>query len=366
MSISERAGLDAERIRTIQTRLIDWYLKNHRKLPWRETGDPYRIWVSEVMLQQTRVSTVLPYYRSFLKRFPTTEELASADLQTVLKIWEGMGYYARARNLHRAARQVVQEYGGTIPGDPELFGKLPGVGEYIASAVLSIAFDLPFAVVDGNVKRVLSRLFGIEEPVNQSSSYKRFKATAQVLLMSKRPGTFNQAVMELGAMICKPRQPICDACPLSSACTAYQQNRVDQYPKRIQRPKTPEYRMAVGIVNKDGRLLITQRKPDGLLGGLWEFPGGRINEENTAEEACVKRVKEAVNLTIEVQEHMIRVRHAYTHFKIVMDVFRCRYAGGRVKLSSAVGYRWILPKEIDAYPFHRANHKFIRLLRPSM
>jgi A/G-specific adenine glycosylase len=293
------------------------------------------------------------------------EKLASADLQTVLKTWEGMGYYARARNLHRAARQVVKDFSGTIPSDPEVFRKLPGVGEYIASAVLSIAFDRAFAVVDGNVKRVLSRMFAIEAPVNQSSSYNIFKETSQALLIPEKPGTYNQAVMELGAMICKPRQPACDACPLPSVCSAYQQNRVDQYPKRIRRSKTPEYRMVVGIVHKNGRLLITQRKPDGLLGGLWEFPGGRIIEEKTVEEACVKRVKEAVNLTVEVQEHLIRVRHAYTHFKIAMEVFRCRYTSGRVKLSSAVDFRWVRPEEIDAYPLHRANHKFIHLLRPS-
>ncbi len=358
-------NVDTKRIRYIRAQLVEWYLKHHRKLPWRETGDPYRIWVSEVMLQQTQVNTVLPYYGRFLKRFPTVKKLAAADLQTVLKTWEGMGYYARARNLHRSARLVVEDHKGVIPSDPEGFRKLPGVGEYIASAVLSIAFDQPFAVVDGNVKRVLSRLFTIDAPVNDSSSYKQFKDTAQGLLFSEEPGMFNQAMMELGALICKPRHPVCDPCPLASVCNAYGQSKVDQYPKRIRRPKTPEYRLAVGVVYKNGCVLITRRKPDGLLGGLWEFPTGEIKKEKSAEAACVKRVQEEVNLTVEICEHLTRVRHAYTHFKIIMDVFRCRYVSGRVKLKSAVDFRWIRLDKIDTYPFHRAHHKFMHLLRPS-
>ncbi len=357
--------MDAGRNRCIQSRLVAWYLENHRKLPWRETRDPYRIWVSEAMLQQTQVNTVLPYYRRFLKRFPNLKELASADLETVLKTWEGLGYYARARNLHRAAQTVVQHHNGVVPNDPEIFRKLPGVGEYIASAVLSIAFDQPHAVVDGNVKRVLSRLFTIDAPVNQSSSYSLFKDAARALLTLEKPGTFNQAMMELGAMICRPRHPKCEQCPLPTACSAYQQKKADRYPKRISRPKTPQYHLAVGVVYKNGRVLITQRKPKGLLGGLWEFPGGEINEKETAEAACVKRIKEEVNLTVDIEEHLARVRHAYTHFKIIMDIFRCRYVAGRVRLNDAVNFRWVHPKMIHTHPFHKAIHKFMHLVHPS-
>ena len=355
--------LDSAYIETIRKYLLKWYQNHHRKLPWRETDNPYRIWVSEVMLQQTQVNTVLPYYIKFLKGFPTVQKLAAADLQTVLKAWEGLGYYARARNLHRAAQKVVQDCGGIIPEDPEVFRKLPGVGEYIASAVLSIAFIRPHAVVDGNVKRALSRLFIIDEPVNKSSSFRLFKDVTRKLLVVEDPGTFNQALMELGAVVCKPQNPLCDRCPIASVCKAFRLKKTAQYPKRLKKQAVPTYHLAVGVIYKNGRVLITQRKPDGLLGGLWEFTGGEIKEEQSPEAACVDRIKEAVNLTVAVQEYLTRVKHAYTHFKITMDVFSCRYVAGRVKLNPAVGFQWIRPKDIDTYPFHKANHKFFKLLK---
>ncbi|MGD9240164.1 MAG: A/G-specific adenine glycosylase, partial [Desulfobacterales bacterium] len=250
----------------LRKQLIKWYLANHRDLPWRRTKNSYRIWVSEVMLQQTQVNTVLNYYRRFLKTFPNIKALAGADLQAILKAWEGMGYYARARNLHRAAQAVVQDHGGRIPNTWEAFHNLPGVGDYIAAAVLSMAFDQPHAVVDGNVKRVLARLYKIHAPVNQAGSQNRFKEAADKLLDAQQPGIFNQAVMELGALICKPRNPCCDACPLNPFCRAYTTNQVASFPKRQLSKATPQYHIAVGVVFKNDRVLITQRKAEGLLG----------------------------------------------------------------------------------------------------
>ncbi|MDX1708054.1 MAG: A/G-specific adenine glycosylase, partial [Desulfobacterales bacterium] len=209
----------------LQKRLIHWYQTNQRDLPWRRSNNPYHIWVSEVMLQQTQVNTVLEYYRRFIKTFTSVTRLAQADEQSVLKLWEGLGYYARARNLHRAAKSVVQQHGGKIPDTWDAFYSLPGVGDYIAAAVLSIAFDRPYAVVDGNVKRVLSRLHKIKNPVNQPSSNSRFAKAADRLLDERQPGTFNQAVMELGALVCIPRKPLCPKCPVRNWCRAYQTNR---------------------------------------------------------------------------------------------------------------------------------------------
>jgi A/G-specific adenine glycosylase len=314
------------------------------------------------MLQQTQVNTVLPYYRKFLELFPGLERLAAADLQTVLKAWEGMGYYARARNLHQAAKTLVKEHGGNIPADPAGFRRLPGVGDYIASAVLSIAFNQGHAVVDGNVKRVLSRLLTIGAPVNKSVSYKVYKNAAQELLDPQMPGIFNQALMELGAVICKPKLPECGRCPIQSNCLAFRQQNVDAYPKRVKTKPTPEYHLAVGIVHKRDRVLITRRKAEGLLGGLWEFPGGKIQKNETAEAACIREIKEEVNLSVQITAFLTRVKHAYTHFRIVMDVFRCKYISGTVKLNGAVDFRWIRPKDIDRFPFPKANHKFIPLL----
>jgi len=348
---------------TTRNMLIQWYRRHHRQLPWRETNDPYQIWVSEVMLQQTQIKTVLPYYQKFLRNFPNVKTLAKSNLQQVLKVWEGMGYYARARNIHRAAKIILEQYAQKFPDSWETLRELPGVGDYIAAAVLSIAFNQPYAVVDGNVKRVLARLYLITEPANKSSSYKTFKQTADGLLDHRYPGIFNQALMELGATVCTPKNPDCESCPIRSRCRADKTGLAHQFPKRIKTPKTPVHHIAVGVVYKNNHMLITRRKSEGLLGGLWEFPGGKIAKHERPEKACEREIKEEVNLNVAVTGHIAQVKHAYTHFKIVMDVFSCRYVSGEVKLKGPVDFRWITFHEIDQYPFPKANHKFMHLLR---
>jgi len=351
-------------IPVLRQRLVRWYHKNQRQLPWRQTSDPFCIWVSEVMLQQTQVKTVVPYYLKFLERFPDIASLAEADLQDVLKTWEGLGYYARARNLQRAAKIVLERYGGEVPAARQEFRKLPGVGPYIASAVLSIAYGLPYAVVDGNVKRVLSRLYLIDLPVNKTATLKTFEQVATKLLHTRRPGIFNQAIMELGAVVCRALNPLCNTCPLIESCRAYNSQQVACYPKRIRKKPVPTYHIAVGVVYKKDRVLITRRKSEGLLGGLWEFPGGKVGDKENAQQTCIREIKEEVNLIVEIDSFITRVRHAYTHFKVVIDVFRCRYVSGRVRLKGPVDYRWIRRSEIDAYPFPKANLKFVPLLEP--
>ena len=341
---------------------MKWYQANQRDLPWRRSNVPYHVWVSEVMLQQTQVKTVLGYYRRFLTKFPDIQHLAAADLEAVLKAWEGLGYYARARNLHRAAQTVMQDHGGQIPNQWETFHKLPGVGDYIAAAVLSIAFNQPYAVIDGNVKRVLARLHKIHAPVNQANFNKQYKNAAARLLDSRQPGAFNQAMMELGALICRPRSPMCDACPLIRYCRAYRARQVAEFPKRQKLRATPQYHIAVGVVFKKERVLITRRKADGLLGGLWEFPGGKIKDGESAQAACIREIKEEVNLDVNIERHLAQVKHAYTHFRIVMEVFCCNYVSGRVYLRGPADFRWIRLNEYRRYPFPKANHKFIPLL----
>jgi A/G-specific adenine glycosylase len=350
-------------IQSLRQSLISWYLANHRDLPWRKTTNPYHIWVSEVMLQQTQVNTVLPYYRMFLQRFASLGRLARADLQDVLKVWEGLGYYARARNLHRAAGIILNHHHGIMPDEWEGFRKLPGVGDYIAAAVLSIAFGKPYPVVDGNVKRVLARLLLVEEPVNKSTSIKIFKEAAGRLLFAQDPGSFNQAMMELGAMVCRPQQPLCSACPIQRMCLAYGTGRVGEYPKKLKKSPTPQFKIAVGVVFKNGRVLITRRKPEGLLGGLWEFPGGKIQNNEKAKDACIRELREETNLSVAVDTHLSRIKHAYTHFKIVMDVFCCSYISGKVTLNGPVDHRWIKLGKLDDYPFPKANHKFFPELK---
>jgi A/G-specific adenine glycosylase len=355
--------LSKSEIQSLRNALIGWYRENQRELPWRKVSDPYPIWVSEAMLQQTQVATVLPYYHQFLKRFPNLPKLARADLQEVLKAWEGLGYYARARNLHKAAGIVIEQHQGNIPRNRQDFRKLPGVGDYIAAAVLSIAFNQPYSVVDGNVKRVLARLYVMKEPVNQSPAIKIFQQAAAELLDTREPGTFNQALMELGALICKPRNPLCPTCPVRTWCLAYQNDRISEFPRKLKKQAPPQYPIAVGVVFKNNRVLITRRKSDGLLGGLWEFPGGKIKRNEKAETACIREIKEEVNLTVKVDSHLCRVKHAYTHFKIQLDVFCCSYISGRLKLNGPVDHRWIRLSQIDDYPLPKANHKFLVKLR---
>ena len=353
-------------LKNIHIPLLKWYDHNCRNLPWRETSDPYAIWVSEVMLQQTQVKTVIPYYQRFLDAFPTIQDLAASDLQTVLKIWEGLGYYGRARNMHRAAHIVVQDCHGTFPDTWKHIRNLPGIGDYIAAAVLSIVFNGQHAVVDGNVKRVLARLLRVDTPVNQASAGNTFKKHADKLLYKPEPGKYNQAIMELGALICTPYAPLCDTCPIQPVCQAYQTSTVDIYPKRVKKKQTPLYNIAIGVVINHDRVLITQRRNDGLLGGLWEFPGGKIKKDETSAKACIREIKEETGLTVAVHQYLTQVKHAYTHFKISADVYICDIVSGMVVLNGPVDYQWIKLEQIDDYPFPRANHKFIPRLREAM
>ena len=360
-----------------RTALLEWFKTYQREMPWRNTGDAYRIWVSEVMLQQTQVKKVMEYYQKFIDRFPTVEQLAAAELQTVLKLWEGLGYYSRARNLHKAAKIIVAEWDGKMPEDYAAFRKLPGVGDYSAAAVQSIAFNAPYAAVDGNVKRVLARLFYMKTPINDAAAMKKFQEKADALLAQEAPGTFNQAMMELGATVCRPQSPTCIVCPVHSFCKAFQTARQDEVPVRKKAKPIPEHHLAVGVIYKvgaagvlaesteepEGEILITQRPLDGLLGGLWEFPGGRLTEGETAEEACRRHIAESVNISVDNLTYLTRVRHAFTHFKIVVDVFQCDYQAGEVALNGPIDAKWIRLEEIEQYPFPRANYKFIPMLK---
>ena len=348
-----------ESLQEFRDALLTWFKKYQRDLPWRGIDDPYRIWVSEVMLQQTQVKKVVDYYERFIERFPDVQQLAAAPLQDVLKVWEGLGYYARARNLHKAAQFIMTELDGEISKDYATFRKLPGVGDYSAAAVHSIAFNAPYAAVDGNIKRVLARLYLIDAPINEASSAKHFQQKADDLLDWKEPGLFNQAMMELGATICRPQSPTCLICPVNQFCEAFHTARQDEFPHRRKTKPTPEHHMAAGVIYKGSEVLIVQRPLDGLLGGLWEFPNGQIGENETAEDACIRHIADVVNLAVTNIKYLTRVRHAFTHFKIVVDVFQCEYQSGQVTLNGPIDSKWVKLTMLQDYPLPRATHKML-------
>ena len=351
--------MTSPQIKKFRKNLLKWFHTNQRKLPWRENRDPYKIWISEVMLQQTQVNTATPYFIKFIKRFPDIKSLANANTQEVLKLWEGLGYYARARNMFRAAQMINQNHGSKIPKDYKDAIKLPGFGDYITAAVLSQAFNLPYPVVDGNVKRVLSRIFLIDSPVNSSNSKNVFKDKAALLLDQVHPGDFNQAKMELGALVCKPNNPLCMNCPVSEYCQAFLENKQTFYPVKIKKKPIPKYKFVVGIIHKNGRVLIVRRKSTGLLGGLWEFPGGKIKKGENTVNACSREMREKVNVTISQTEFVTEIKHAYTHFKIKMEIFKCQYSSGKISLKEHQDFRWITINEISDFPVHRANLKIL-------
>ena len=341
--------------------LIAWYAANGRDLPWRRSRAIYRIWISEVMLQQTRSDTVVPFYRRFLKRFPSLPALAKADFQEVLKSWEGLGYYSRARNLHLAARAVISEYGGVIPTTEADFGRLAGVGPYITAAVLSIACGQPLPAVDGNVLRVFSRFFGSGRDIGRTATRKWIRRRLQDVIPENQPGDFNQALMELGARICLPRRPQCPVCPLRRRCVARVAGWTGKLPHRRRRKPVPLYHVALAVLVRGGRFFIQRRSPSGHLAGMWEFPGGKARRGEAMEQALRRELREELGIEVVVLDQLAAVRHAYSHFAVRLHVFVCRPGSGRMHCLRP--HRWIGLDEISAYPFPAANHKIFAILR---
>ena len=345
-------------------RILHWYHHHKRTLPWRETDDPYKIWISEIMLQQTRVDTVIPYYERFLARFPTVFELADADQQQVLKSWEGLGYYSRGRNLHHASKKVVDEFDGELPSTWKEITSLKGIGPYTASAILSIAFQKKYAVVDGNVIRVLSRFYGIQDDIRKSTTKNRIQDLADDLIPEKEPGDFNQAVMELGATVCTPQNPKCGTCPLSAECIAANSAQTEVIPYKSPAKKIPHHQIAVGLIlNQRNELLIALRPNESMLGGLWEFPGGKQEEDETLQETVIRELKEELGVKVEVFSKFQDLKHAYSHFKITMYAFWCRIESGTPQPKSSQEIKWVSLDHIDQYPFPKANKTLINGLK---
>jgi A/G-specific adenine glycosylase len=318
------------------------------------------------MLQQTRVETVVPYYERWMARFPTVEALARAELGEALKCWEGLGYYARCRNLHRAARIVAQEHGGHLPDNRKDLLALPGIGPYTVGAILSLAFGRDAAVLDGNVRRVLSRLLAIDDDPRGAGTRNALWALAESLIPPGQAGRFNEALMDLGAMVCTPRGPGCGECPLRDVCQAYALGDPEGYPLAVRRAPTPHYNVTAGVIWRDEHLLIAQRPLDGLLGGMWEFPGGKQEANETLPECLERELREEMDIRVKVGSKLTVVRHAYTHFRVTVYAFECQYRSpGDPKLIGVNDWRWVKLADLDAYPFPVVDRKIIAVLRAS-
>ena len=341
----------------IANSLLEWYKLNARHLPWRQQPEPYHIWISEIMLQQTRVETVVPYYKRWMCRFPTLTALASASLQEVLVVWEGLGYYQRARNIHKTAQLISTKYGGKLPDDPKTLLSLPGIGRYSAAAIASIAFGLDEPVLDGNVRRVIARLFDVRLPVRSNEGEKLLRQIAATHLPPSKAGEYNQALMDLGATICTPRRPLCLECPLNEMCQAYNLGLQEERPIIEQKQAIPHHTVTAAIIQRNGCILIAQRPPDGLLGSLWEFPGGKVQAgEDLA--TCLKReICEELGVKISIGESLGSYRHAYTHFRVTLHAFQCQLLDGDPQTRVHNAIIWAKPSELASYPMGKIDRK---------
>jgi A/G-specific adenine glycosylase len=352
---------DAAGIKNLLGRkLLAWYKRHQRSLPWRKTNDPYRIWISEIMLQQTQVNTVIPYYERFIKSFPDVRTLAAAPLQDVLKAWENMGYYSRARNIHAASRIIVNQWDGRIPDKLEEIKTIPGIGEYTSGAILSIAYRQAVPAVDGNVRRILSRLFAIRKPVNEPREQKNLRDLAALLVPAKNPGEFNQALMDLGATVCRAKKPDCSRCPVSGLCRANLHKLQNILPITRKAPAIP-HRQAVAAVirNSDNLLLVVQRQASGLLASLWKLPGGFIEDVEKNGSLLRRNVKEELNISIRVGKYLASVDHVYTHFRLTLQAFDCCLLKGNPEARACQNWRWATSAQLKKLPMSNIDRKIL-------
>jgi A/G-specific adenine glycosylase len=344
--------------------LIQWYNQIKRPLPWRLNSDPYKIWISEIMLQQTRVDQVTPYFLRFIETFPSVERLASANQHDVLMLWEGLGYYSRARNMHDSAKRIVSEFDGKIPDNWDDVISLKGIGNYTAAAVLSIAYNQKYAVVDGNVIRLITRYLGIQDDVRLATVKNQVQEFVNEQIPVESPSEFNQAMMELGSLVCIPKKPKCDECPVQLTCNGYQTARTSTIPYKSPAKKVPHYNIVVGVIeNQNGDILIAKRPDDAMLGGLWEFPGGKVKDEESEIETLHREIFEELSIRVDKEERFFEVNHAYSHFKITLVAYKCRLSEGVPEPVASSEIKWVSIDELMKHPFPKANRKLTLALQ---
>ena len=343
-------------------RLLKWYESQGRKLPWRGSLNPYAVWVSEIMLQQTRVETVIPYYKRWMERFPSMAILAAASEQEVLSVWEGLGYYSRARNLHKAAMIVMADYGGELPSDLQVLRSLPGIGRYTVGAIASMAFGQDVATLDANLRRVLARVFDVAQAADSAAGQDILWKLAESHLPKGQAGEYNQALMDLGATICVSKKPRCLLCPLRGICQAYKLGIQEQRPVLKPKADVPHFTVSAAVILRDGKVLLARRPSKGLLGGMWEFPGGKIEKDETLEECLAREILEELDAMIQVGEPFGVYQHAYTHFRITLHAFLCELIQSEPKPLEAAELAWVSPRSLPQYPMGKVDRQIARKL----
>ena len=338
--------------------LISWYKKSNYKMPWRGTSDPYKIWISEIMLQQTQVKTVINYYNQWINTLPTVEDVAQANIDTILKLWEGLGYYKRAHNIHDTAQIILKKYNSQIPNDYNELISLKGIGDYTASAILSIAFNQRYPAVDGNLKRVISRL----KNFNNIQLKKSIKKIILNLMINSNAGEVNQALMDLGREVCTSNQPKCQLCPLISICKAFKTRQIAKYPEKVAKKPKPEFDVIVGMIYKNNNFLISKRKKDGFLGGLWELPGGKKNPKESHLDCLKREIQEELDIRVDIGNKIGKIKHHYSHFSINLIGYECQYKNGSAKPLSSDKIKWIKTNKIDNFAFPKSTIKLFSLL----
>ncbi len=350
-------------MKSLAARLLNWFRKHGRTLPWRDHPDPYAVWVSEIMLQQTRVETVVPYFEKWMKLFPDVTALANADEHDVLNAWEGLGYYSRARNLHKAAKMVAEKFNGELPRDLDDLRSLPGIGRYTVGAIASMAFGMDEPTLDGNLRRVFARLYDVTEFADSPAGEKTLWDLAARNLPKGEAGDYNEALMDLGATICLPRNPRCLLCPLMEMCKARQNGTQELRPVLKPKKQTPHYVHVAGVIEKRGRVLLAKRPADGLLGGMWEFPNGRVapsgDDTDDPAKGLAKTLNAAYRLKVRRKEALGIIQHAYTHFKVTVHAYRCE----SISIPKDKNIKWVPVNELGDYPMGKVDRQIANKLK---
>jgi A/G-specific adenine glycosylase len=348
----------------LQQNLLDWFDKHGRDLPWRKNYQPYHVWISEIMLQQTQMDRVVEYFSRWINKFPDVHSIANASEEEVLKLWEGLGYYSRAKNIIKTSRLLIEMHDGKLPTEYDHLLKLPGIGKYTAGAIMSIAYNREYSIVDANIERVFARLFNIDGPVKEKKAKSYIWQLSDKLIPRGKARMFNQSIMELGALVCIPKNPRCMICPVANKCESLQHGLVAERPVLAEPPKTVFIEMATGILRKNGKILIQKRKPRGVWANLWEFPGGRLEPGETPEMALIREYAEETELKVNRLEKITTVKHSYTIYRVTLHCYNCSLQGRRSKpvLHGAQEYRWVKPQELSEYAFPAGHRKLIQFL----